>query len=262
MSILLTLSLISGLSTFAFAEGNAATETTQSSASSQKSDLTDAQSQERETYKKIHFNDMNQLVELRKQTKVAQDANNVIAKQIKDNLKAKTALNKDSVAKLKPLAIQKKGLKLQTKQLQQQRLSLKKQYRDCVKSKDVNKIKTISQQILAINKQINDLKAKNDALKVQISPLKSQLKSTRDARSELKNGVKDQLKKAKTILETIKTQQQEKTQLWKTYKENIKNKDYTTSGKTFKSIINKKSTILDNIKQRGIIMNQILPSLD
>ena len=142
MSILLTLSLISGLSTVAFAEGNVTTETTQTSASSQKSSLTDAQKQERETYLKIHFEDMNQLVELRQQTKIAQDANNVVTKQIKDKLKAKTVLNKDSVAELKTLASQKKALTVQAKQLQQQRLSLKKQYRDSVKSKDVSKMKT------------------------------------------------------------------------------------------------------------------------
>lgn len=262
MSILLTLSLISGISTVTFAAANDTTGTTQTTTTTKDVTLTPVQKEARDAYLKIHSEAMNQLVALRQQTEVARDTNNATATQIKDKLKAKTALNSDSVTKLKDLASQKKTLVEQAKQLHQQKLSLKTQYSDSVKSKDVAKMKTIQQQKLDLNKQIIDLKAKNDAIEVQISPLKGQLKSTREANSGLKKDVKAQLLKAKSIHETIKTEQQEKAKLWVTYKENIKNKDYTTAAVTFKSIIDKKSTILSNIKERGTILNQVLASLN
>ena len=102
---------------------------------------TGEQKQAREAYLKVHFDDMNQLVTLRQQTEDARDANNVDTKQIKDKLKAKTTLNNDSTSKLKDLASQRKALVAQAKKLQQQRLSLKKQYKDSVKAKDVDKMK-------------------------------------------------------------------------------------------------------------------------
>lgn len=168
LSILLTLSLILGTASFAFAEEKDTTHTPD-------------QKQAREAYQKLHFDDMNQLVSLRQQTKDARDANSVDAKQIKEKLKTKISINKDS-------------------------------------AKDANKT--------------------------------------------LKDNVKNQLEKAKTIHETIKTQQEEKSKLWSTYKENMKNKDYTTAGLTFKSIIDKKSSILNNLKQRSAILKQVLVSLN
>lgn len=262
MPILLTLSLIVGTSTVTFAEENTNSGTTQSTAGTNSAKLTPEQQQARDEYLKVHFDDMNQLVALRQQTKDAQDANNATAKQIKDKLAAKTAVNKDNTTKLKDLATQRKALAEQAKQLHQQRLSLRDEYKAAVKAKDTAKMKSIEQQILDLNKQVSELKAKDDAIKVQVAPLKEQLKSLRDTSKQLKDSVKTQLQQVKTIGDTIKTQEQEKTKLWNTYKENIKNKDYTTAGATFKAIIDKKSAILTNIKQRGTILNNILSSLN
>lgn len=262
MSILLTLSLIAGTSTVAFAAGNDTPAANQATTSTQSTTLTPAQKQARDAYLTVHFADMNQLVALRKQTDDARDANNAATKQIKDKLKAKTTLNKDSIAKLKDLASQRKALTQQAKLLQQQRLSLRTQYRDAVKAKDADKMKSIESQVLDLNKQVSDIKVKDDAIKAQITPLKDQIKNIRDTNNTLKDNVKNQIQQAKTISETIKTQEQEKAQLWNTYKENIKNKDYTTAATTFKAIIDKKSAILTNIKQRGTILNQVLASLN
>lgn len=262
MSILLTLSLIAGTSMVAFAEGNDATGTAQTTTSKQTTALTSEQQQARDAYLKIHFEDMNQLVTLRQQTETARDANNADAKQIKDTLKEKTTLNNDSVSKLKALASQRKTLTEQAKQLHQKRLPLKTQYKDAVKAKDVEKMKTIEQQILDLNKQVSDLKVKDDAIKAQILPLKDQLQGIKDANKKLRDDVKNKLEQAKTIRVTIKIQGEEKAKLWVTYKENIKNKDYTTASITFKAIIAKKSAMLNNIKQRGTILKQVLTSLN
>lgn len=262
LSALLTISLISSMSTIAYAEGNDTTTPAQTVKAAQNETLTPEQKQARDAFLKVYYDYMNQLVALRQQTQEAQTANNTAAKQIKDKLKAKTALSSDTVSKLKDLAAQRKSLVEQAKQLHQQRLSLRTQYKDAVKAKDVDKMKSIEQQILDLNNQISDLKAKDDAIKAQIEPLKEQIKSIKDANSQLKANVKNLLEQAKTIHETIKTQEQEKAQLWNTYKENIKNKDYAAAETTLKSIVDKKAAILANIKQRGTILNQILASLN
>ena len=262
MSILLTLSLITGTSTAALAVGNDSIGTPQTMTSTKSATLTPLQKQAREAYLKIHFDDMNQLVSLRQQTQTAQDASNVDAKQIKDKLKSKTKLDNVSITKLKDLTSQRKVLITQAKELHQHRLSLKKQYKDSVKAKDVEKMKSVQQRILRLNNQVGVIKAKVNAIKVQISPLKDQLKDIKDVNKTLKDDVKNQLAQAKTIHATIKTQEKEKAQLWITYNENIKNKDYTTAGTTFKSIIDKKSAILINIKERITILKQVLSSLD
>jgi chromosome segregation ATPase len=251
MVTLLTLSLIAGMSTVAFAEGDSTTSTT----------LTSEQKQARDVYLTVHFEDMNQLVTLRKQTEEARDANNATSKLIQEKLKTQTTLNKDSITKLKDLASQRKALVTQAKQVHEQRLALREQYKAFVKAKDVEKMKSIEKQILDLNKQISDIKVKDEALRVQITPLQEQLKGMRDANKQLKIAIKTQLEQVKTIGETIKAQEQEKTQLWNTYKENINNKDYTAAGITFKAIIAKKTAILNNITQRGTILNQVLTSL-
>lgn len=255
--IFLTLSLILGTPTIAFAEGNDT-----SSQTSQNTNLTPDQQQDRDSFLKVYFDYMNQLVALRQQTIDAQNANNTIVKQIRDKLKSKTVLNSDTVSKLKDLANQRKALIDQAKQLHQQRLTLRDQYKDAVKARDLNKMQSIEQQILDLNSQINDLKAKDDSIKAQIAPLRDQLKSMTDQNKQLKDSIKSQLDQAKSILQTIKTQEQEKAQLWNTYKDNIKNKDYSNAEATFKAIIDKKSAILTNIKERGTILNQILSSLN
>lgn len=260
MVILLTLTLITGTSMVVFAEGNATTATT--TAVAEGTTLTLEEQQAREAYLKIHFEDMNQLVALRAQTEEARVANNAAAKQIQEKLKAKTTLNKDSIAALKDLASQRKALTAQAKKLHQQRLTLREQYKAAVKAKDVEKMKNIESQILDLNKQISDIKAKDDAIKAKITPLKDQLKLIKDENSKLRADIKSKLQAAKTFQDTIKTQEHEKAELWVTYKENIKNKDYNTAGTTFKAIIEKKTAILINIKQRGTILNQALASLN
>lgn len=260
MSILITLSLIGGPSTLAFAAGTDATTTAQTTASAQSTSLTPEQKQARDAYLKVHADYMNQLTTLRQQTKEAEEANNAVAKQIKDKIKSKTALNSDTVSKLKDLASQRKALVDQAKQLHQQITSLKSKYKDASSAKDTATMSSIKQQIQDLSSQVKDIKAKDDAIKTQISPLKDQVKIAKDANKQLRDSVKNQLQQAKTIHETIKTQENEKTQLWNTYKENIKNKDYAAAETTFKSIIDKKSSILQNIKQRGTILNQVLNS--
>ncbi|MDP4085280.1 MAG: hypothetical protein Q8934_11790 [Bacillota bacterium] len=257
LSIFLTFSMVTGITTMAFAEGNDTTGATTTN-----TQLTQEQKQAREAFLSVYFDDMNQLVTLRQQTDDAVKANTDLVKQIKDKVKEKTGMNSDVLSKVKDLINQRKALIEQAKQLRQQRISLRSQYRDAVKAKDVNQMKSIEQQLTDLNGKVSDLKAQNDTLKSQISPLRDQLKSTRDANEQLKGNVKEELQQAKTIRETIKTEQQEKAQLWNTYKENIKNKDYATAGTTFKQIIDKKAAILGNIKQISSILNQVLSSLN
>lgn len=262
LSLLLTLALVAGTSTVALAEGSTPSQTTTTAATTQNTALTPEQQQARDAFLKVYYDDMNQLVTLRQQTQTAVDANNAVSKQIKDKLKAKTTLNPDTVSKLKDLASQRKSIADQAKQLNQQRITLKTQYKAAVSAKDVDKMKSIEQQILDINNQINTLKANAASIKTQLAPLQEQLKSMKDSNKQLKDNVKSQLQQANTIHDTIKTQEQEKTQLWNTYKENIKNKDYSAAENTFQAILAKKSSILDNIKQRGTILNQVLSSLN
>jgi len=262
MSILITLSLIGGSATLALAAGTDANTDVQTTTSTQSTNLTPEQKQARDAYLKTYSEEMSQLTTLRQQTKEAQEANNTVAKQIKDKIKSKTTSNGDNVSKLKDLAAQRKALVEQAKQLHQQVISLRSQYKDAANAKDTAKMSSIKQQIQDLNSQVKDIKAKNDAIKAQIAPLRDQLKSTKDANKQLREDAKSQLQKAETIRETIKTQENEKTQLWNTYKENIKNKDYAAAETTFKSIIDKKASILENIKQRGTILNQILSSLN
>lgn len=262
ISVLVAISLITGTSTAVFADPSATGATASTLGITQSKNLTPAQQQARDAFLKVYYDLMNQLVALRQQTQSAVEANNSTLKQIKDKLKAKTSISSDTLSKLKELAKQRKDLNSQAKNLHQQRVSLKSQYKDAVKAKDLEKMKSIEQQILDLNKKISDLKAQDDAIKAQIAPLKEQLKSLRDANKQLKSSVKTQLQQAKTIQETIKTQEQEKAKLWNTFRENIKDKDYTAAEATLKAIIDKKSAILDNIKQRGTILNQILSSLN
>lgn len=262
MSILITLSLIGGPSTLAFAAGTDASTAAQTTTSAKSTTLTPEQKQAKDAFLKVHSDYMNQLTTLRQQTKEAEAANSTVAKQIKDKLKSKTTLSAEDTAKLKDLATQRKALVDQAKQLHQQITSLKSQYKDAETAKDKSKMSSIKQQIQDLNSQLKDIKAKEDAINTQLAPLKDQLKSIKDGNKQLKDNVKSQLQQAKTIHETIKTLDNEKTQLWNTYKENVKNKDYAAAETTFKAIIDKKSSILDNIKQRGTILNQILSSLN
>jgi len=260
ISMLITLSLIGGSSTVTFAAGNSTT-TTSNAASTQAANLTPQQQQARDAFLKVYFDDMNQLVALRQQTQTAVDANNGVAKQIKDKLKAKITISSDTITQLKDLVSQRKILIDQAKQFQTQRISLRSQYEDAITAKDITKMKSIEQQILALNNSVSDVKAKDAGIKAQITPMQSQLKTMRDTNNQLKADVNTALSQAKAIEATIKTQEQEKAQLWSTYKENMKSKDYSAAETTFKAIIDKKSSILDNIKQRGTILNQILSSL-
>ncbi|MGY0374670.1 hypothetical protein [Clostridium sp. JNZ J1-5] len=121
-------------------------------------------------------------------------------------------------------------------------------------------------QLLLLRQQTKDAMEANKAVYKQIKDKireKTKLNTKeKGANKELKNNVKDQLKQVKAMQETIKTQQQEKKQLWNTYKENIKNKDYTAAEAIFKSIIEKKTSILENIKQKSAILNKVLASLN
>lgn len=260
LSGLLTLTLVTGVSSLAFAEGTATTD--QTSTSTGNTALTAQQQQQRDNFLKVYYDDLNQLVSLRQQTQSAAEANHTLVGQIKDKVKAKAGIDPAVLSQLKDLASQKKSLITQVKQLHTQRLSLKSQYRDAVKAKDVEKMKTLEQQMLDLNSQITTLKSKNDAFKAQIAPLKAQLKTMRDERKQVKGDVNSKLQQAKNIHNTIKTQQQEKTNLWNTYKENIKNKDYSAAEATFKQIIDKKAAILDNIKQMGTAETDVLSSLN
>jgi chromosome segregation ATPase len=263
LSTVLSLSIVTGASQFAFADStNTSGSTTAAPAGTQTVQLTPDQQQQRDAFIKVYYNDMNQLVALRQSTEAAVKTNQGLIQQIKDKVKAKTGLNADDVSKLKDLAGQRKSLVEQAKQLQQQRLSLRAQYQDAVKAKDVNKMQSIEQQVLALNSQISDVKAKNDSIKSQVAPLRSQLQSMRNANKQLRGNVSSQMQQVKTIRATVKTQEQERAALWNAYKENIKNKDYASAEATFNQIIDKKSAILDNIKQINTVLNQILSSLN
>ncbi len=262
MSILITLSLIGGSSTLAFAAGTDASTAAQTTTSAKSTSLTPEQKQAKDAFSKVHSDYMNQLTTLKAQTKEAEESNSAVSKQIKDKLKSKTTLSADDAAKLKDLSSQRKDLVSQAKQLQQQITSLKSQYKDAVSSKDTATMSSLKQQIQDLTSKVKDIKAKEEAINTQLVPLKNQLKSIKDGSKQLKDNAKIKLQQAETIHETIKTLDSEKTQLWNTYKENVKNKDYATAETTLKSIIDKKSSILDNIKQRGTILNQVLSSLN
>lgn len=263
VTTILSLFMVTGATTLAFADSNDTTgNTTTSTNNTQTVQLTPEQQQQRAAFVKVYYDDMNQLVSLRQQTENLVKTNKGIVQQIKDKIKSKTGLNEDDVSNLKDLASQRKALINQIKQLHQQRLSLRSQYRTAVNAKDVNKMQSIEQQILDLNNQISDLKVQYNSIKDQLTPLRSQLQSMRNANHQLRENVSSQMQQVNAIRATAKTQEQEKAILWNTYRENIKNKDYASAEVTFKQIIDKKSVILDNIKGISTTLNQILTSLN
>jgi chromosome segregation ATPase len=254
LTLLLTMILLATPFTTALAEGTA--DTTQ-----EKTALSEEQKLAKEAYMAVHFDLMNQLTELRNETRAAVEANNSTAKTIREKLKGKDEVNQETVTEVKELAAGTKTLGEQGKQIHQQRVTLRTQYREAVKARNLDKMKALQQQMTDLNSEIKEIKEKLQSIKAEAQPLKEKIKLVREGNKQLKENIKTELQQVKELGDSIKAEQEEKPQLWDTYKENIENKDYEAAESTLKKIIEKKASILEDIKKRGEELNDILASL-
>lgn len=254
LTLLLTVTLLASPATIASAE-------VAEIAVQQKVSLTEEQKQAREAYMAVHFDLMNQLTELRVQTRASVEANNNMIKEIKEKSKGKAAINQENVTEIKELAAQSQNLIKQAKQIHQQRLAIRTQYKEAVKARDLEKMKTLQTKIAELNNEIKNIKEELQSIKTEAEPLKEEIKILREGNKQLKENAKTQLQEVKALGDDIRTQQEEKEQLWLTYKENIKNEDYSSAKNTLKMIIEKKTSILEDIKKRGQELTEILATL-
>jgi chromosome segregation ATPase len=254
MTLLLTVAFLAVPARAAFAEGTEVTK-------QKKAVVTEEQKQARQQYMTIHLELMNQLTELRIETRAAVEVNNSTAKTIKEKLKTKATVNKEKITELKGLETEAKTLIEQAKQIQQQRETVKTQYKEAVKARDLDKMKILQVQMTDLNSQFIDVKGKLEVIKAEAQPLKEEMTAFMENNKSVKENVKVELQQAKALSETISTQREEKAKLWEDFRENIKNKDYSSAENTLKNIIEKKAAILENIKKRGEVLAGILDSL-
>jgi len=247
ITVLLSAVLVLSTSNAVFAEDNTT------------SNLTEAQKIARQKFTSIYMDKMNQIVDLRIQTKEAVEKNNALTAQIKEKLKNQASMTaKDKIEKLKQLRDQSKELQTQARDLNKQRGELKKQYNDSVKKRD----KAAMEKLQA---QINDLTSKIEQLRQQIKtnndlikPIAQELKTYQTGRKDLKSKVKPLLDQAKELHKKIASEEQAKNKLWETYKTNIQAKDYDAAIATLDQIIAAKKQILSDIQGRTTIINNIL----
>lgn len=254
LALVVTASLLMGTSTVVFAEGNEAV-------TEEKTKLTEEQKQARSEYIVDHAELMKQLTELRAEVKTTVEANHKTLTEVKEKLKAKAGINEEVVTKLKELAAEAKPLIEEVKQIHQQRVALRSQYKEAVKAKDLEKMKSLKQQMTDLNSKVESIKSKLQTLKTEAAPIREEVKAAKDTRKQLKESLKPSYDQAKAVGETINALQTEKQQLWKSYEENIKSRNYAAAEENLKSIIAKKAQILDNLKKRGAILSEALASL-
>lgn len=250
MAVLLSAVLVIGISSSVFAEENTT------------ANLTEAQKAARQKFISVYMDKMNQIVDLRVQTKAAQDKNNELSTQIKDKLKNQSSsVAKDKVEKLKKLHEENKQLETQARDLNKQRNELQKQYKEAVKKRD----KAAMEKLQA---QINDITSKIEALRQQIKAnielnksIAQELKTYKEGRKDLNSKLKPLLDQAKELHKKIASEEQAKNKLWETYKANIKAKDYEAAANTLDQIIAAKKQILSDIQARTTILTNILSTI-
>lgn len=244
LSLFLSLTLVLGLGTSAFAEG-----TTDNS---------------RNEFLKVYYEKMNTIVELRAQTKAVVDTNH----QIEASIKAKKPVGqpqdiKDALAKIKDLVAKNKALVAQAKDLDAQRKTLRIQYVEVAKTKNADpaKAKALSDQIIALTNQIETIrtqvKANNDA----IIPLRDKIRDYSSNKKAENTTIKPLYEQLKALTATIKAEETAKNALWTQFSQNVKNKDYTSAAANLDSIIQAKTKIIADLKSRTDILNNIFNSL-
>lgn len=202
---------------------------------------------------------MNQIVDLRVQTSAAVAANQALSSQIKDKYKTLSSkLSADDIAKIKATAQQNKDLATQAKNLNTQRQELKKEYNAAINARDTVTMKTLTPKILDLSNQINTIRQQIQTNIAQIKPLRDQAKAYSDAIKAKKAQLQPSIQQEKDIHTKIINEQKAKDALWQTFSANIKAKDYTAAGNTLQLIINAKTQIISDIKNRGVILTNIL----
>jgi chromosome segregation ATPase len=246
LSLVLTFSLLLSVNAVAFAEGTTST-------------LTDAQKTARAAFTTTYMDKMNQIVELRVQTKTAQDANNALSAQIKDKLKNVTKADiQEKVSKIKAADKQVKDLATQAKTLNVQRETLKKQYREAVQKRDLVAMKSLETQINGLTGQIEAIRTQVKSIRDSIKPIIDEVKVARDANKAKNENIKALSQQAKAIHQKIVSEEQAKNKLWESYKANIGAHDYAAATATLDNIIAAKKQILADIQAKTAILNQII----
>ncbi|MBC8060330.1 MAG: hypothetical protein H7Y18_06650 [Clostridiaceae bacterium] len=248
LSTILTMIMVLSISSNVFAAGNA-------------DSLTPDQKAAKDTFMSTFYTQWQTLVDLRLQTVKALEVNKALRTQIATAAKNSSTLDKDSLAKIKTVALQNKDIVTQIKALDVQRKDLVTKWHAAVKAKDTSTMASLSDQIKGLNSQITTLKAQIKTNSDTIKPLKDQIKVYRDAVSKRKTTLTPLRQAEKTLHDKIVSEEKAKSALWTTYRAAIKNKDYAVAKTTFQSIIDAKKQILVDIKENTSNLNNILAAL-
>lgn len=255
---ILTASLIMGTSTMAFAAENPTTSGENSSTTvTQTTNQTSAAKQFKDT---VYKEKMATIVDLRTQTKNALDANKAILDKIKSSLKALNP-SSDLKGQVKSGQEKVKNDASQAKTLNQQRSDLRSKLQAAKEAKDTATINSIKAQIKDLDSQITAIKNQSQTDKSAVQPLTTQLKASNDARKQKLQQLQPLIQQNKDLHQKIAQEEADKNKLWESYKAQVKAKDFTSAGNTLQSIIDAKTQIINDIKAKGDVMNQILNML-
>ena len=212
-------------------------------------------------YATVYMQKMTTIVDLRVQTKTALDANKAISDQIKNGLKTVNNIG-DLEGQVKAGREKVKNNVAQSKTLVQQRNGLRKQVQAAIKSKDTATMKSLQDQIQALDTQIDTMKQQSQTDKAAVQPLLDQLKADRDAKKQKLQQFQPLTQQEKDLQQKIVKEEASKNQLWKSYAEQVKAGDFTSAGTTLQSIIDAKKQIIMDIKSKGDALNQLLSAVN
>ena len=123
-------------------------------------------------------------------------------------------------------------------------------------------IASLTTQIKAIEEQITPLKTQSKANSTTNAPIKDQVKAVNVKIQALKTAIEPLRQVENTQHAKIAAEVAVKEALWVTYRSDIKSKNYADAAITFQSIIDKKTQILQDIKDNTTNLNAILAALN
>lgn len=242
LSIILSLVLIIGTAPLVFAD----TVPTESIPI-----LTDTQISERDAFLVIYNEQKVKLDALRTEEKALVTANNALSEQIRTILQGKY---KDKAEEVKTVGEQVRALAKQARDLHKQLISLKAKGKGKGKGNKKNSV-VITSTAADITTQIKDIRA-------QIIALNNGHKKDKEALKALKEIVQGSFDQEKAIKEQIETLKKEKETYEISFKTDLESLNYAKAGDDYKNIVETKASIVDLLKQRQTILNEILVKLN
>lgn len=211
-----------------------------------KVELTEEQKVAREAFLTTYEEEKIKLEALRTESETLIKSNNDLSKEIKTILQGKW---KNKTENIKGVGTEIKALAEKARLLNKQRIEIRA---EGIKNKDKKtenspKIQDITNQINGIREQIKSINNGNKAAKEEVKALKEKV-------TELINKEKDLKKQIESLRE-------EKETYWSNFREDLNSNDYTKALIDYKKIIETKSKIVDLLKQRQVVLNQILAAL-